>query len=102
MKRIHDGLWRVVQRHWWVFWCEFTGEWAETVNAYSEPAVTKRTVANNKFSSSVHIFRDPKPEAKFLIYVPTVNGFDRCLRSLTPFPRMPPTDAEPSLRGRGP
>ena len=72
-----------------MFWCDFTGEWTGTFNAYSGPVVTKPTVAGNEFSSSAHIFRDPKPEAKFLIYVPTANGFDTCLRALTPFPRMP-------------
>ncbi len=37
MKRIHDCLQQVFQRHRLVFLYDATGEWAETFNAYSDP-----------------------------------------------------------------
>ena len=76
MKRIYDSLQRVFQRHRLVFWYDATGEWAETFNAYPDAAVTKLAVAGNEFGTKVRIVRDPNPEARFLIYVPTVRPAD--------------------------
>jgi len=76
MKRIHDSLQRVFQRHRLVFWYDATGEWAETFNAYPDAAVIKLSVAGNEFGTKVRIVRDPNPEAKFLIYVPTARPVD--------------------------
>ena len=76
MKRIHDSLQRVFQRHRLVFWYDATGEWAETFNAFSDESVAKLTVAGNEFGTKVRVVRDPNPEARFLIYVPTVRPAD--------------------------
>src|ERR1022692_4024643 len=76
MKRIHDSLQRVFQRHRLVFWYDATGEWAETFKAYPDAAVAKLSVAGNEFGAKVRIVRDPNPEAKFLVYVPTARPVD--------------------------
>jgi len=76
MKRIHDSLQRVFQRHRLVFWYDASGEWAETFKAYPDAAVAKLSVAGNEFGTKVRIVRDPNPEAKFLIYVPTARPVD--------------------------
>ena len=76
MKRIHDSLLRVFQRHRLVFWYDATGEWAETFAAYPDADVTKLTVARNEFGTKVRVVRDPNPEAKFLLYVPTARPAD--------------------------
>ena len=76
MKRIHDSLQRVFQRHRLVFWYDATGEWAETFKAYPDATVAKLTVAGNEFGTKVRIVRDPNPEARFLIYVPTARPPD--------------------------
>jgi uncharacterized protein (TIGR02687 family) len=71
MKRIHDSLQRVFQRHRLVFWYDATGEWVQTFKAYPDDTVAKLAVAGNEFATKVRIVRDPQPEAKFLVYVPT-------------------------------
>ena len=76
MKRIHDSLQRVFQRHRLVFWYDHTGEWAETFNAFLDEHVTKLTVAGNEFGTKVRVVRDPNPEAQFLIYLPTARPAD--------------------------
>jgi uncharacterized protein (TIGR02687 family) len=76
MKRIHDSLQRIFQRHRLVFWYDATGEWAETFAAYPDADVAKLTVAGNEFGTKVRIVRDPEPDAKFLIYVPTARPPD--------------------------
>lgn len=76
MKRIHDSLQQVFQRHRLVFWYDPTNEWAETFNGYLDKRVTKLTVVGNEFGTKVRIVRDPNPDAKFLIYVPTARPPD--------------------------
>ena len=76
MKRIHDSLQRVFQRHRLVFWYDANGEWAENFKAFADETVAKLTVAGNEFGTKVRVVRDPNPEAKFLIYVPTVRPPD--------------------------
>ena len=76
MKRIHDSLQRVFLRNRLVFWYDPTGEWKGAFNAYPDYAVTKLTVAGNEFGTKVRIVRDPNPEARFLIYVPTARPAD--------------------------
>lgn len=74
--RIHDSLNQVLLRHRLVFWYDATGEWAETFQGYPESGVTKLTVAGNEFGTKVRVVRDPNPDAKFLIYVPTARPAD--------------------------
>ncbi len=76
MKRLHDSLHRVFQRHRLVFWYDATGEWAETFKAYPDAAVSKLPVAGNEFGTKVRIVCDPNPVARFLIYVPTARPVD--------------------------
>ena len=76
MKRIHESLQRVFQRHRLVFWYDATGEWTDTFNAFQDGGVTKLTVAGNEFGTKVRVVRDPDPEARFLIYVPTARPAD--------------------------
>lgn len=76
MKRIHDSLQRVFQRNRLVFWYDATGEWADTFNAFPDESVAKLTVAGNEFGAKVRVVRDPNPEARFLIYLPTARPAD--------------------------
>lgn len=76
MSRIHDSLHQVFQRNRLVFWYDPAVEWAETFNSYPDTGVTKLAVAGNEFGAKVQIVRDPNPEAKFLIYVPTARPPD--------------------------
>jgi hypothetical protein len=41
VKRIHDSLQHVFQRHRLVFWYDPTGEWAETFSAYPDENVAQ-------------------------------------------------------------
>jgi len=76
MKRIHDSLQQVFQRHRLVFWYDATGEWTETFQGYPDASVTKLAVAGNEFATKVRVVRDPNPEARFLIYIPKVRPAD--------------------------
>lgn len=76
MKRIHEGLDRVLERHRIVFWYDGGEEWAESFAAYATEGVTKLTVSGNEFGIKVRIVRDPNPAARFLVYVPTARPAD--------------------------
>ena len=76
MNRIHDSLHRVFQRNRCVFWYDATGEWAETFDDFISDGVVKLKVEGNEFATKVRVVRDPNPEAKFFIYVPTVRPAD--------------------------
>jgi len=71
MKRIHDSLRRTLERHRLVFWYDPSREWAEAAAAYDDPAVQVLTVDRNEFGSKVRIVRDPNPDARFLLYIPS-------------------------------
>ncbi len=70
MKRIHDSLERVFEKHRLVFWYDATGEWKETFDAFAAPDVKKLDVLKNEFGTKVRIVRDPNPTARFLVYIP--------------------------------
>lgn len=76
MKRIHDSLQRVFERHRLVFWYDPAGEWTEAVEAFSDEDVVKLRVANNEFGAKVRIVREPNPSARFLVYIPTARPAD--------------------------
>lgn len=76
MKRIHDTLSHVLLRHRIVFWYDATGEWAETFDAFNADEVTKIKVIDSEFGTKVRVVRDPDPEAKFLLYIPTARPTD--------------------------
>ena len=68
MKRIHDSLARVLERHRLVFWYDGANEWGETFDAFHGAGVVKLRVANNEFGTKVSIAR--QPEERFLVFVP--------------------------------
>ena len=76
MKRIHEGLDRVLERHRLVFWYDGGEEWAESFGAYTGDGVTKLTVSGNEFGTKVRIVREPTPGARFLVYVATARPAD--------------------------
>ncbi len=76
MKRIHDSIYRVFQRHRLVFWYDPSGEWKETFLAFSSEDVAKLTVSGNEFGTKVRVVRDPNPGARFLIYLPIARPAD--------------------------
>lgn len=76
MKRIHDSLQRVFQRHRLVFWYDATGEWAETFDAFTEESVIKLRVEGNEFGAKVRIIREPNPAARFLVYLSAARPAD--------------------------
>jgi len=76
MNRIHDSLQRVFERNRLVFWYDAVGEWSQTFDDFADEAVTKLRVERNEFGTKVRIVRDPNPDAKFLIYVPSKRPAD--------------------------
>lgn len=76
MNRIHESLQRVLERNRLVFWYDSEGEWAQTFDEFADPSVTKLRVQRNEFGTKVRIYRDPNPEAKFLLYIPSQRPAD--------------------------
>lgn len=76
MKRIHESLERVFEKHRLVFWYDGSGEWKDTFDAFSMARVTKLEVAKNEFGTKVRIVREPDPTAKFLVYIPEARPAD--------------------------
>ena len=76
MKRIHDSLQRVFQRHRLVFWYDASGEWKDTFQSYADAGVHKLIVAGNEFGTKVRVVREPNTEARFLIYAPIARPAD--------------------------
>src|SRR5690348_8891471 len=76
MRRIHDSLQSVFQRHRLVFWYDATREWGDTFEAFVDSSVIKLKVDGNEFGTKVRVVRDSNPLAKFLIYVPALRPPD--------------------------
>ncbi len=76
MKRIHDSLRRVFERNRLVFWYDAAGEWEDAFNAFAADSVLKLKVAGNEFSAKVRVAREPNPDGKFLLYIPTPRPVD--------------------------
>ena len=76
MKRIHDSLQRVFERHRLVFWYDATGEWADAFDGYEDASVTKLRVERNEFGTKVRVIRNPDPDARFLLYLPSLRPTD--------------------------
>jgi len=76
MRRIHDSLQIIFQRHRLVFWYDASGEWMDAFEAFSAETVLKLKVDGNEFGTKVRVVRDPNPLAKFLIYIPTPRPAD--------------------------
>jgi len=75
-QRIHSSLRHVFERHRLVFWYDSTGEWMQVFEAYSDNKVVKLKVAGNEFGTKVRVVRDPNPETRFLLYIPTGRPID--------------------------
>lgn len=76
MNRIHDSLQRVFERNRLVFWYDPAGEWSQTFDEFADPSVAKLRVGRNEFGTKVRIVRDPNPDAKFLVYIPSPKPAD--------------------------
>jgi uncharacterized protein (TIGR02687 family) len=74
MKRIHDSLRTVLQRHRLVFWYDATREWEKAYETFADEGVRKLTVAGTEFGAKVAIHR--APESRFLVYVPSARPTD--------------------------
>ena len=75
MKRIHDSLGRVFQRHRLVFWYDPKMEWTDAFDSFADNGVTKLTVAGNEFGTKVRVLRAAEG-SRFLIYFSTVRPPD--------------------------
>lgn len=75
MKRIHDSLGRVFERHRLVFWYDPKTEWTDAFDSFAHDDVTKLTVLGNEFGTKVHIARAAE-DARFLIYFPALRPPD--------------------------
>jgi uncharacterized protein (TIGR02687 family) len=75
MRRIHDSLQSVFQRHRLVFWYDATSEWADTFEAFTIDGVEKIKVVANEFGTKVRVIR-ANPHVKFLLYFPTSRPAD--------------------------
>ncbi len=71
MKRIHDSLMTVFQRHRLVFWYDAAGEWRAAFESFDGAAagIHKREVQGDEFGVKVAIHRAGR-EARWLVYVP--------------------------------
>jgi len=76
MNRIHDSLQRIFERNRLVFWYDPVGEWSQTFDEFADPSVAKLRVERNEFGTKVRIVRDPNPDAKFLVYLPSPKPAD--------------------------
>ncbi len=74
MKRIHESLKLVLQRHRLVFWYDATREWEKAYEAFVADGVRKITVAGTEFGAKVAIHR--APEERFLVYLPSARPLD--------------------------
>jgi hypothetical protein len=69
MKRIHESLRQVFQRHRIVFWYDAAREWEKAYEAFADESVRKLTVVGTELGAKVAIHR--APDARFLVYVPS-------------------------------
>jgi uncharacterized protein (TIGR02687 family) len=74
MKRIHDSLRHVFQRHRIVFWYDAAREWEKPFNDFVDEGVQKLTVDGTEFGAKVTIHR--APDRRFLVYVPKARPLD--------------------------
>jgi hypothetical protein len=74
MKRIHDSLRHVFQRHRIVFWYDATREWEKPFNDFLDEGVQKLTVDGTELGAKVTIHR--APDQRFLVYVPKARPLD--------------------------
>lgn len=74
MKRIHDSLRHVLQRHRIVFWYDGTREWQKAYDSFADDGVCKLTVDGTEFGAKVAMHR--APDERFLVYVPAPRPSD--------------------------
>ena len=71
MKRIHDSLQIVFQRHRLVFWYDPERQWEQAYESFDDASVTKLRVEGAEFGAKVTIHRDPNRDARYLLYFPS-------------------------------
>lgn len=71
MNRVHASLERALRRHRIVLWYDASGEWTDEFASFEAESVTRIRVAGNEFGTKVRIARNPDPNARYLLYVPT-------------------------------
>jgi len=74
MKRIHESLRLVLQRHRIVFWYDAERQWEKVFDAFADEGVRKFTVVGTEFGTKVTIHR--APESRFLVYLPSARPLD--------------------------
>jgi hypothetical protein len=74
MKRIHDSLRLVLQRHRIVFWYDATREWEKAYETFADEGVRKLTVVGTEFGAKVAMHREP--DSRFLVYLPSPRPLD--------------------------
>lgn len=74
MKRIHESLQLVLQRHRIVFWYDEARQWEKAYETFAGEGVKKLLVAGTEFGAKVAIHR--APESRFLVYFPSARPLD--------------------------
>ncbi|MRR07378.1 MAG: BREX-1 system phosphatase PglZ type A, partial [Deltaproteobacteria bacterium] len=76
MKRVHDSLQHVFQRHRLVFWYDPEGQWAKAFETFQGNNIQKIKVEGTEFGTKVAIHRDPDTHACYLLYFPSARPKD--------------------------
>ena len=76
LKRIHDSLRIVFQRHRLIFWYDADGHWQNAFDAFDDPNITKIRVDGTEFGTKVKIHRDSNPLSCYLLYFPCARPLD--------------------------
>ena len=76
MKRIHDSLRTMLNRHRLVFWYDPERQWADAFESFDQPNVHKLKIEGNEFGTKVAIHRDRDRDACYLLYFPSARPLD--------------------------
>ena len=76
MKRIHDSLRTMLNRHRLVFWYDPERQWADAFESFDQPNVHKLKIEGNEFGTKVAIHRDRDRDAHYLLYFPSARPPD--------------------------
>ena len=76
LKRIHDSLRIVFQRHRLIFWYDADGHWQNAFDGFEYPNIIKIRVDGTEFGTKVKIHRDSNPLSCYLLYFPSARPPD--------------------------
>jgi uncharacterized protein (TIGR02687 family) len=76
VKRLHDTLLQVFQRHRLIFWYDPERQWFEAFDSFNGAGIKKIKVEGTEFGTKVAIHRDPDPLACYLLYLPSARPND--------------------------